>query len=63
MVAKMLKITLVKSTIGRPEDQKKTARALGLNKLNSVVTKSDTPDIRGQINKLRHLVEVEEYET
>ncbi|MBS3976379.1 MAG: 50S ribosomal protein L30 [Syntrophomonadaceae bacterium] len=62
-MAKMLKITLVKSTIGRPEDQKKTARALGLSKLNSVVTKCDTPDIRGQVNKLRHLVEVLEYET
>jgi len=59
----MLKITLVKSAIGRPEDQKRTVRALGLNKLNSVVTKSDTPDIRGQVNKLRHLVEVIEYET
>lgn len=62
-MTKMLKITLIKSTIGRPEEQKKTARALGLNKLNSVVTKSDTPDIRGQVNKLRHLVTVEEYET
>jgi len=58
----MLKITLVKSAIGKPKDQKKTVMALGLNKLNSVVIKNDTPDIRGQVNKLRHLVEAEEYE-
>lgn len=55
-----LKITLVKSTIGRKQDQIKTVEALGLNKIRSVVEKEDTPAIRGMINKVTHLVTVEE---
>ena len=56
----ILKIKMVKSEIGRPEKQRKILRGLGLNKLNSSVTLSDTPQIRGMINKVVHLVSVEE---
>ncbi len=55
-----LKIKMVKSEIGRPEKQRKILRGMGLNKLNSSVTLSDTPQIRGMINKVIHLVSVEE---
>ncbi len=55
-----LKITLVRSLIGRPEDQKVTVRALGLTRTNSCVVKTDTPQIRGMINKVGHLLKVEE---
>ncbi|KJS71394.1 MAG: 50S ribosomal protein L30 [Desulfotomaculum sp. BICA1-6] len=55
-----LKITLVRSLIGRPEPQRRTVRALGLTKTNSVVVQEDTPQIRGMINKVTHLLKVEE---
>ena len=55
-----LKITLVKSTIGRKQDQIRTVEALGLKKIRSVVEKNDTPEIRGMIKKVTHLVTVEE---
>ena len=56
----ILKIKMVKSEIGRPEKQRKILRGLGLNKLNSTVTLADTPQVRGMINKVVHLVSVEE---
>jgi large subunit ribosomal protein L30 len=59
-VGDILKIKMVKSEIGRPEKQRKILRGLGLNKLNNTVTLSDTPQIRGMINKVVHLVSVEE---
>lgn len=55
-----LKITLVKSTIGRKQNQIKTVEALGLKKIRSVVEHEDTPQIRGMINRVSHLVTVEE---
>lgn len=55
-----LKITLVRSVIGRPETQRQTVRSLGLRKLNSFSILSDSPTIRGQIHKVEHLVKVEE---
>lgn len=55
-----LRITLVKSTIGRKDDQIATVKALGLKKTNAVVEQNDTPQIRGMINKVGHLVTVEE---
>lgn len=55
-----LKITLVRSLIGRPETQRVTVRTMGLNKLNSSVIQADNPQIRGMINKVSHLVKVEE---
>ena len=58
--AKTLKITWVKSAIGCSERQKKTVRALGLRKLGQTIEQSDTPVIRGMIEKVSHLVEVVE---
>ncbi len=55
-----LKIKLVKSTIGAIPKHRKTIEALGLKKINSVVTHNDDVAIRGMINHVRHLVEVEE---
>jgi large subunit ribosomal protein L30 len=55
-----LRITLVKSTIGRPEDQKNSVKSLGLRKVNQSVVRNDDPTIRGICNKISHLVSVEE---
>lgn len=55
-----LQITLTRSVIGRPETQRKTVEALGLKKTNSSVVVEDNPAIRGQINKVKHLLTVEE---
>jgi large subunit ribosomal protein L30 len=60
--SKQLRITLVKSPIGYTQRQKATVRALGLRRLQASVTHEDTPPIRGMINKVSHLVEVEELE-
>jgi large subunit ribosomal protein L30 len=57
---KQLKITLVKSSIGFEKSQKETVRSLGLRRLNHTVTLSDNPQIRGMIQKVRHLLTVEE---
>jgi large subunit ribosomal protein L30 len=55
-----LKVTQVRSAIGRPKDQKDTIRRLGLHRMHDAVLKDDRPDIRGMIAKVRHLVAVEE---
>jgi large subunit ribosomal protein L30 len=57
---KKLKITLVKSPIDRPERQKLTVKALGLNKTNSSKEVEATPQILGMIQKVNHLLKVEE---
>lgn len=57
-----LKITWVKSSIGEPQDQKDTVRALGLRRLNQSVVHPDNPAIRGMVFKVKHLVAVEEVE-
>ncbi len=54
-----LRITLVRSLIGYPRRQRETAKGLGLRKINSRVIRPDRPEIRGMINKISHLVEVE----
>ena len=59
-MAAMLKITLVKSMIGRPEKHRKVLRGMGLTKLNKTVELQDTPSIRGMINAVSHLVKAEE---
>jgi large subunit ribosomal protein L30 len=59
---RLLQITWVKSSIGYPVDQKKTIRALGLKSRGDVVEQPDTPPIRGMVEKVRHLVHVEEIE-
>lgn len=56
----VLRITLVRSTIGRPSDQGRTVASLGLRKLHSTVERPDNPSIRGMVTKIRHLVKVEE---
>jgi large subunit ribosomal protein L30 len=61
-MAKQLAITLTKSTIGRPENQRKTAYALGLRKLHRSVLCNDTPVIRGMVNTISHLVSVKEFD-
>jgi large subunit ribosomal protein L30 len=55
-----LKLTQRRSVIGRPQDQKDTVRRLGLHRIRDVVVKEDRPDIRGMVDKVRHLVKVEE---
>jgi len=59
-MAAKLKITLVKSMIGRPERQRKVLRGMGLTKLNKTVELEDTPSIRGMVNNVSHLVRAEE---
>ncbi|HDZ24914.1 MAG TPA: 50S ribosomal protein L30, partial [Candidatus Aminicenantes bacterium] len=53
---------LVRSLIGRPKHQHEVVKGLGLRKINSEATRKDCPEIWGMINKVRHLVEVEELE-
>ncbi|MBE2220329.1 MAG: 50S ribosomal protein L30 [Anaerolineae bacterium] len=55
-----LKITYTKSSIGYNKRQKATIQALGLRKLNQIVEHDDTPVIRGMVQKVEHLVSVEE---
>jgi large subunit ribosomal protein L30 len=55
-----LRITLVRSTIGRPGDQERAVRSLVLRRVNQSVVRKDDPSIRGTVNKISHLVEVEE---
>lgn len=59
-MAKQLQITWSKSWIGCPETQRRTIRSLGLRKLNHTVIQEDSPQLRGQIGKVRHLVRVVE---
>ena len=59
-MAGTLKITLVKSMIGRPEKHRRVLRGMGLKKLNRSVELQDTPSIRGMINTVSHLVKFEE---
>ena len=57
--SKQLRITLVKSVIGYSRRQKGTVKALGLRRMKQSVVQEDTPVIRGMIDKVSHLVEVE----
>ncbi len=59
-MSQKLKITQVRSAIGRHVSQKKTVRALGIRKMHQTVVHDDTPQIRGMITKVRHLLDVEE---
>ncbi len=59
-MAQMLKIRLVKSMIGRPEKHRRVLRGMGLTKLNRMVELKDTPCVRGMINKVSHLVKIED---
>jgi len=55
-----LQVTLVRSLIGRNDNQRKTVQALGLRKLHQSVVHNDSPAIRGMVNHVSHLVKVEE---
>lgn len=57
-----IRITLVRSTIGHKPNQIKTVKALGLNKVNSSVVKTESDAIRGMVNTIAHLVKVEAVE-
>jgi large subunit ribosomal protein L30 len=57
---KKISITQVRSTIGRYAPQKKTVRALGIRKMGQTVEHTDTPAVRGMIERVKHLVEVKE---
>ncbi len=57
---KKLKITLIKSPIDRPERQKQTLKALGLNKLNATKEVEASPQVLGMVKKVEHMVAVEE---
>lgn len=60
MSDKKIKVTLIKSTIGRLESHKACVRGLGLRKTNSTAVVIDTPENRGMINKVNYLLKVEE---
>ncbi|GAK04747.1 LSU ribosomal protein L30p [Geomicrobium sp. JCM 19037] len=59
-MANKLEITLKRSLIGRPEDQRVTVKTLGLRKVNHSVVQEDNPAIRGMVNKVSHLLNVKE---
>jgi large subunit ribosomal protein L30 len=61
-MSKQVRVTLVKSPIGYEKSQKATVRALGLRRMHASVIHDDTPPVRGMINKISHLVKVEEIE-
>ena len=54
-----IRVTLTRSLIGRPADQRATVRALGLGRMNSSALHDDSPSVRGMLRKVRHLVKVE----
>jgi large subunit ribosomal protein L30 len=54
-----VKITQIKSIIDRPEDQKRTVRALGFTKMHQTIEKEGTPQVLGMIRKVQHLLKVE----
>ena len=58
-----LKVTQVRSVIGSKGDHKRTVRALGLKRIRDERVHEDTPQIRGMVHKVRHLVSVEEVES
>lgn len=57
---KTLKVTLVRSSIGYTKDQKATVRALGLRRMHQTVEHKDTPALRGMLNKVIHMLKIEE---
>lgn len=59
-MAAKIKITQVRSIINRPQNQKRTIVALGIHRMHHSVVHEVTPQILGMVNKVRHLVEVEE---
>ena len=60
-MASKLKVTLKKSTIGEKPKTRATVRAIGLRRINHTVEHDDTPDVRGMLHAVRHLIEVQEH--
>ena len=60
IMAQEIKVTQIRSLIGRPPKHRRTVRALGLTKINKTVVHKDTPEIRGMIKQVSHLVKVGE---
>ncbi len=60
MAEKLVKVTLVRSTIGTKQDHRDTVRGLGLRRVNSSKVLKDTPEVRGMINKVDYLVTASE---
>ena len=60
MAGSRIRVTLRKSLIGEKPKTRATGRSLGLRRINSSVEHADTPDMRGMVHRVRHLVEVEE---
>jgi large subunit ribosomal protein L30 len=61
-VQKRLRVTLIKSAIGKPTSQKRTVQALGFNHVNETIVHPDNASVRGMIFKVSHLLQVEEVE-
>ncbi|MCK9273717.1 MAG: 50S ribosomal protein L30 [Syntrophales bacterium] len=59
---KQLKVTLIKSPIGRPEKQRRVLHGIGLGRVHKTVYLKNTPEIVGMVKKVAHLISVEEYE-
>lgn len=59
-MAKTLRITQVKSLIGSQPKHRRTMKALGFHRLHETLEKTDTPQIRGMVNQVKHLVKLEE---
>ena len=59
-MSKELQITLIKSGIGRPQKHRLTLKSLGLNKLHKTVVIKDSPQVRGMVDKVSHLIKVVE---
>jgi large subunit ribosomal protein L30 len=59
-MAQTIKVKLIRSMIGRPEKQRRILRGMGLTRLNKTVELKDTPELRGMIKKVPHLVSTEE---
>ena len=59
-MAETIKVKLVRSMIGRPAKHRKVLRGMGLTRLNKTVELKDTPEVRGMIKKVTHLVSTEE---
>jgi large subunit ribosomal protein L30 len=57
---KTVRVTLIRSAIGYPKGQKATVRALGFHRLHQTVEHKDTPALRGMLNKIIHLLKIEE---
>jgi large subunit ribosomal protein L30 len=59
-MARKVKITQIRSALGRQPVQRRTVRALGIRRMHESVIHNDTPQIRGMVRKIRHLLKVEE---